>query len=200
MSVSTSTAALQRGARVPLRLDGASLGKKALFVALGTLVLAAASWIEVPMVPVPMTMQTYAIVLIGALCGWRLAGAVVLAYLGEAVVGLPVLSGGASGPIHFVGPTAGYLIGFPLAAMLVGWLAEKGWTRDFLRSSAAMLLGHAVILGLGVAWLAALIGWQDAVAFGLTPFLVGTVLKSALAVATVHLMLRRRPAGSDAGR
>src|SRR3546814_16627125 len=107
MSVSTSTAALQPGTRVPFRLDGVSLGRKALFVALGTLVLAASSWIEVPMVPVPMTMQTYAIVLIGALCGWRLAGAVVLAYLGEAVIGLPVLSGGASGPIHFVGPTAG---------------------------------------------------------------------------------------------
>ena len=200
MSVSTSTAVLQREARVPLRLDGASLWKKTLLVALGTLVLAAASWIEVPMVPVPMTMQTYAIVLIGALCGWRLAGAVVLAYLGEAVIGLPVLSGGAGGPLHFVGPTAGYLIAFPLAAMLVGWLAETGWTRDLLRSSVTMLLGHAVILGLGVAWLATLIGWQDAVELGLTPFLVGMVLKSALAVATVHLVLRRRPAGSDVDR
>lgn len=191
MRVPASAAALPRGALVPLKLDGASLGTKFAFVLIGTLLLAAASWIEVPMFPVPMTMQTYALVLVGALCGWRMAGIIVLAYLGEAVAGLPVLAGGAAGAIHFAGPTAGYLIGFPLGAMLVGWLAERGWTRDIPRGFAAMLLGEAVILGLGVAWLAVLIGWQNAIAFGLTPFLLGTVLKAALAVATVRAVLRR---------
>lgn len=201
MRASASTAALQNDALVPLRLRDASLGMKALFVAIGTLVLAASSWIEVPMIPVPMTMQTYGLVVVGALCGWRLGGMIVLAYLGEAIIGLPVLAGGAGGPVHFVGPTAGYLVAFPLGAMLVGWLAERGWTRTPLRSAAAMLLGQSVILGLGVAWLAVLIGWRDAIAFGLTPFLLGAALKAALAVATVHLVLRRfglrRPTEED---
>jgi biotin transport system substrate-specific component len=177
---------------LPLRLKGAPLARKALLVALGTLVLAAASWIEVPMVPVPMTMQTYAVLLVGALCGWRLALVTVLAWLGEAMVGLPVLAGGAGGLPHFMGPTGGYLAAFPLAAALVGLLAERGWTRKIVPAFGVMLLGHAVIFALGVAWLAAQIGTAKAIAFGLTPFLLGTVLKSALVVASLRLVPQRR--------
>lgn len=175
-------------AALPLRLEGAPLATKALVVALGTLVLAASSWIEVPMVPVPMTMQTYAVLLVGALCGWRLALATVLAWLGEAMVGLPVLAGGAGGLAHFAGPTGGYLVSFPLAAAFVGFLAERGWTRHVLSAFALMLAGHGVIFALGVSWLAAQIGLAKAIALGLTPFLLGTVLKSALVVATLRLV------------
>jgi biotin transport system substrate-specific component len=181
---------------VPLPLDGRrrSLPFRVGAVLLASLFLAACSWVEVPMVPVPMTMQTFGLVLLGALCGWRLALGASLAYLAEGAAGLPVFAGGAAGAHHLVGPTGGYLAAFPLAAALVGWLAERGWTTGLARSFAAMLLGHAVVLGLGAAYLAAQVGPEKAVAFGLTPFLLGSVLKSALAVATVELARRRRAA------
>lgn len=184
---------------VPLRLADRSIGMKLAAILLGTLVLAAASWIEVPMLPVPMTMQTYAVVMVGALYGWRLGAVTVLVWLGEAAIGLPVLSGGAGGAMHFWGPTAGYLFAFPVAAALVGWLAEKGWTgSNLIRSFGAMFLGHALILSLGTAWLAVMIGVEQAVIHGLAPFLLGAVLKSVLATATVAAARRMRGAGRSA--
>lgn len=185
------SAATAGRAFVPLRLTDRPLALRAAVVALGTLFLAASSWVEVPMLPVPMTMQTFAVTLIGALYGWRLGAITVLAWLGEAVVGLPVLAGGAGGIAHFAGPTAGYLFAFPLAAALVGWLAERGWTRgNLLLSFAAMLLGNAFILVMGGAWLAALIGANDAMTYGVTPFVLGAIVKSALAAASVEATRR----------
>jgi biotin transport system substrate-specific component len=182
----TGAAALP-GSFVPLRLSERSLALKSLAVLLGTLFLASSSWIEVPMVPVPMTMQTFAVTMVGALYGWRLGVITVLAWLGEAMIGLPVLSGGAGGAQHFVGPTAGYLAAFPLAALLVGHLAERGWTVGSLfRAFGVMLLGNALILTLGAAWLTVLIGLDQAIALGVLPFLLGAVLKSALAAGAVE--------------
>jgi biotin transport system substrate-specific component len=183
---------------VPLRLTDRTLALKAMAVLLGTLFLASSSWIEVPMVPVPMTMQTFAVTMVGALYGWRLGTITVLAWLGEAMIGLPVLSGGGGGAHHFVGPTAGYLAGFPAAALLVGYLAERGWTAGSLvRGFGVMLLGNALILALGAAWLAVLIGGDQAIALGVLPFLLGAVLKSALAAGAVEGSRRfiRTPAG-----
>jgi len=194
MNNSTSTAVR---AFVPLRLIDRPLALRAVVVALGTLFLAASSWVEVPMVPVPMTMQTFAVTLIGALYGWRLGAVTVLAWLGEAMVGLPVLAGGAGGIAYFAGPTAGYLFAFPLAAALVGWLAERGWTGNgnLLSSFTAMLLGNAFILVIGGAWLAAMIGARDAVTFGVAPFILGAIVKSALATASVEATRRASGAG-----
>ena len=176
----------------PLRLSTRSTAFKFAAVILGTLLLAASSWIEVPLYPVPVTMQTFAVTLIGALYGWRLGSLTVLAWLGEAAVGMPVLSGGAGGFVHFAGPTAGYLIAFPFVAALVGWLAERGWNgHNVLRSFSAMLMGNALCLLLGAMWLAAAIGMEKAIAFGVTPFLIGAVLKSALGAATLKLLARR---------
>jgi biotin transport system substrate-specific component len=183
---------------VPLRLTDRTLALKAMAVLLGTLFLASSSWIEVPMVPVPMTMQTFAVTMVGALYGWRLGTITVLAWLGEAMIGLPVLSGGGGGAHHFVGPTAGYLAGFPAAALLVGYLAERGWTAGSLvRGFGVMLLGNALILALGAAWLTVLIGGDQAIALGVLPFLLGAVLKSALAAGAVEGSRRfiRTPAG-----
>ncbi len=174
-----------------LPLQTQSLGASAFVVVLGSLVLAASAQISVPMWPVPMTLQSLAIVLIGALCGWRLAGATVLAYLAEAFVGLPFLAGGAGGPAPFVGPTAGYLMAFPVAAMLVGWLAEKGLTRNIFSAFGTMIAGHAVIFMGGVAWLAAVIGAEAAVAAGVVPFMVGMLVKSGLAASVVRGLDRR---------
>jgi biotin transport system substrate-specific component len=178
--------------RLPLSLTDASLVTKAVFVALGTLVLALSAWIKIPMIPVPMTMQTYVVLVIGALCGWRLAGVTVAAYLAEGFMGLPVFTNWGAGPAYFFGPTGGYLIGFLAAAVMVGWLAERGGTRDLARATATLLAGHAVILGLGVAWLATGLGmgWEKAVIVGLVPFGLATVLKTALAVVTVRAASR----------
>jgi biotin transport system substrate-specific component len=172
----------------PLRLQGRSFTWQAIAVVLGTLFLALSSYIEVPMVPVPVTMQTFAVTLIGALYGWRLGAVTVAAWLVEGAVGFPVLAGGAAGVAHFVGPTGGYLFAFPLVGALVGWLAERGWNGSrVLLAFAAMVLGNLACLVLGTAWLAAMIGAEQAITFGFLPFLVGGLLKSALGAATLKL-------------
>ena len=169
----------------PLRLNARSLPLRVTFVIAGTLVLALASRISVPMVPVPITMQTFAVTMIGVLYGWRLGAITIIAWLAEAVVGLPVLAGGASGILHFAGPTGGYLVSFPIIGALVGWLAERGWNgnRVFL-AFAAMLIGNALCLVIGATWLATLIGWEQAIVHGVLPFVLGGVLKSALGAAS----------------
>ena len=166
----------------PLRLGQRSLVAKAVFVLAGTLILALASQIAVPMVPVPITMQTFAITMIGALYGWRLGAVTVLAWLGEAAIGFPVLAGGAGGIAPFMGPTAGYLASFPIIAALVGWLAERGWSGNrVVRSFLAHLSANILCLAIGGAWLATLIGAEKGWLLGVAPFVLGAVLKSALA-------------------
>lgn len=168
-----------------------SLASKCAAVVLGSLFLALASYIEVPMVPVPMTMQTLAVPLVGALYGWRLGGITIAAWLVEGALGLPVLAGGAAGAHHFVGPTAGYLLAFPLAGMLMGWLAERGWNgRRVALAFVGMLLSNAICLFFGAAWLALAIGLEPAVTHGVLPFLLGAVLKSALGAATLMALAR----------
>ncbi|MBN9216894.1 MAG: biotin transporter BioY [Mesorhizobium sp.] len=170
----------------PLRLQQRSLGWRAAAVVLGTLFLALSSYIEVPMVPVPVNMQTFAVTLIGALYGWRLGAVTIIAWLVEGAVGLPVLSGGVGGASYFVGPTGGYLFAFPLVGALVGWLAERGWNGNrVVLAFAAMVLGNLACLVLGTAWLAAMIGAEQAITFGFVPFIVGGLLKSALGAATL---------------
>lgn len=187
--------AAPNAARTALPFRPRSVLAKTGFVLLGSWLVAASSWIEVPMVPVPMTMQTFAIVVIGALAGWRIGLATLLAYLAQGAAGLPMFAGGAGGPMVFAGPTAGYLLAFPLAAALTGWLAERGWNRSLPLLSLCMLGGHVVILASGVAWLAVLIGPAQAVAAGLVPFLAGTVLKSALAAASIIAVRSRMRQG-----
>ena len=182
----------------PLRLQTRSLGWQVGAVVLGTLFLALSSYIEVPMVPVPVTMQTFAVTLIGALYGWRLGAITIAAWLVEGAVGFPVLAGGAAGIQHFVGPTGGYLFAFPLVGALVGWLAERGWNGSrVLLAFAAMVLGNLACLVLGTAWLAVMIGLEQAITFGFLPFLVGGLLKSALGAATLKLFSgnKTEPAG-----
>jgi biotin transport system substrate-specific component len=154
----------------------------------GTLLLAVSAKIQVPMWPVPMTMQTFAVLVIAMAYGARLAGATVLLYLAEGLVGLPVFASGA-GPAYMVGPTGGYLVGFFAAAVLVGWLAEGGWDRSIVMTFAANLAGTAIIFVLGVAWLSTVVGGlPKAVELGLTPFMVGAVVKIALAAVLLPLL------------
>ena len=173
----------------PADLKSRSLAAKAAAVLIGTAILALSSYIEVPMIPVPITMQTFAVTLIGALYGWRLGAATVAAWLVEGAVGLPVLAGGAAGAHHFVGPTAGYLFAFPVVAALTGWLAERGWNgaRPGL-AFVAMAFGNLLCLAIGAAWLAVGIGLDQAIEFGVVPFLIGAFLKSALGAAALRVI------------
>lgn len=176
----------------PLGLSSRPLAVRAAMVVLGTGVLALASQLAVPMVPVPVTMQTFAITMIGVLYGWRLGALTVLAWLGEAMLGLPVLANGSGGLAPFAGPTAGYLASFPVIAALAGWLAEKGWTGErVVLSFSAHLAANLLCLAVGAAWLATLIGFEKAVMLGVAPFMVGAVLKSALAAALLMALARR---------
>lgn len=175
---------------VPLKLANRSLAFKALAVVIGTAFLAVSSWISVPMVPVPVTMQTFAVTMVGALYGWRLGGITVIAWLLQSFIGLPVLAEGMPGQIAFAGPTAGYLFSFPVVAVFVGLLAERGLTRNPFAAFGVMLLGNALCLVLGGAWLANMIGLEKAWIFGVAPFIIGGVLKSALAATTIEMFRR----------
>jgi biotin transport system substrate-specific component len=157
--------------------------RAAVLMVLGTVALWLSAKIQVPLIPVPITMQTLVVLVIGVAYGWKLGGATMLLYLAEGAVGLPVFAGNWSeggGVHHLYGPTAGYLIGFAAAAAICGSLAERGWDRSLLKAGAAMVIGNLVIYALGLTWLAIQIGMADALKYGLLPFLVGDALKIVL--------------------
>lgn len=152
----------------------------------GSGVLALASQVQVPMIPVPITLQVLAVLLIGACFGARLAVATVAVWMAEAAVGLPVLTQGGSGVARLVGPWGGYILGFAVAAGLVGWFADRRLLGGSVpRTGLLLLLADAVILALGSAWLAMFVGLQAAWMGGVAPFLVGDLLKVALATAVI---------------
>jgi len=152
----------------------------------GTALLAISARIQVNFYPVPMTMQTFAVLVIGMSYGWRLGGATVLLYLAQGAVGLPVFASGA-GFAYFAGPTGGYLIGFLAAAVAIGWLGERGWDRHVVTTLAAMAIGTAIIFLLGAAWLTVLIGFEKAITAGVIPFLLGAAFKIGLGAAFMPL-------------
>ena len=142
--------------------------------------------VEIPLWPVPITLQTLGVLFTGAVLGSRRGALALLLYLGEGAVGLPVFAGGASGLAYMLGPTGGYLVGFVLAAGVVGWLAERGWDRRPVQTVLAMVVGNLVIYALGVFWLAVYLGeLQTALVQGALIFMVGDLLK--IAVATLVL-------------
>jgi biotin transport system substrate-specific component len=192
MNVARSAPLTLAGALWPEAGNTPALRRLALML-LGTAVLWLSAKVHVPFWPVPLTMQTFAVLVIGAAYGWRLGGATVLLYLAEGAVGLPVFSGTPErgiGLAYMAGPTGGYLVGFVVAAAAVGWLAERGWDRSALRTVAAMVIGHAIIFVFGVAWLTTLLPFDKAWAAGVAPFYLATVLKTALAAAVLPLAWR----------
>jgi biotin transport system substrate-specific component len=160
-----------------------ALGYDALLVVSGSIVVALAAQVAVPLpfTPVPWTLQPLAVLLVGALLGARRGALALVAYLGEGLAGAPVFAGGAFGPLVLAGPTGGYLVGFVPAAFVTGFLAERGWDRRFFSTWAAMALGSATLFAFGLAWLSRFVGWQAAVVTGLLPFVVGDLLKQVLA-------------------
>jgi len=151
-----------------------------LLVVGASLITAAAARIAFPLPwsPVPLTGQTFAVLLTGAALGARRAALAQALYLVEGAMGLPVFAGGLGGPLALVGPTGGFLIAFPLAAAVTGLCAEHGWSRRFGPTLASMLLGSAVLFVSGLAVLSRFVPADRLLAAGLLPFLPGEVIKA----------------------
>ncbi|MGL4965098.1 MAG: biotin transporter BioY [Inquilinus sp.] len=164
------------------RADGQSgLLRSAVLVVLGTALMALSAKIQVPFYPVPMTLQSGVVLLIGGAYGWRLGGLTMLAYIAEGFAGLPVFAGPVAGPAYLAGPTAGYLVGFVVSAALMGLAVERGWTRSLVGMAVAITVASLIPFVTGVAWLAVLIGPAAAISGGLVPFIPAAILKGALA-------------------
>lgn len=166
---------------------GAGFWRDVALVLGGTGLMVLCSRIEIPLKPVPITGQTFGVMLVGALLGTRRGAVSMLTYIGFGAIGLPVFAGGLGGLARLVGPTAGYLAGFVLAAALVGWLSERGWDRQPWTTILAMVLGMIPVYLLGVAWLTHFLGGPAAIQSGLLPFLPGDALKIALAAMSLPL-------------
>ena len=164
----------------------------AILIALGTALLTLSAKVNLPLPYVPMTLQTLVVLMIGAAYGWRLGVATVIAYLAEGAIGLPVFAGPVGGLAPLVGPTAGYLYGFVLAALATGWLSQRGWDRSVVWLFVAMGIGHILILGTGFAWLAfgMKLGVDKAWLVGIVPFIAASLVKNALGATLVPAIRR----------
>ena len=152
-----------------------------------SLFIAACAQFSIHIGPIPITGQTFAVLLTGMLLGSRLGAAAVIAYLVEGAIGLPFFAGGGAGLVRFLGPTAGYLVAFPAAAFITGAFAEYGWDKRYLTAVAAMAIGSVVIFLGGWAWFAVLTNTPPVAAFKLAvaPFILGDVVKIALGAAVL---------------
>lgn len=176
----------------------------ATLVAGGSILIALAARIAIPLPfsPVPITGQTLAVLLVGALLGSRQGALSLLLYLLEGAMGLPVFAGGTGGLIRLLGPTGGYLMGFVAAAFVTGWLAEHQWDRRFRSNFLAMLVGNIVIYAFGLPWLARFVGTDKVLALGFYPFIPGDLIKLVIATAVLPsawtLLERKRGDEDDA--
>ncbi len=158
-----------------------------LLVLAGSAFIALAAQVSVPMFPVPMTLQTLAILIVGFTLGARLGLATLLVYLGEGAMGLPVFANGHGSLAYMMGPTGGFLAGFAGMAWLAGWAAEKGLARGFLGTALAALVISALLYLPGLAWPAAVMGKTVAQLWSgwMMPFLAGDALKAVIAALVV---------------
>ncbi|MEL6840170.1 MAG: biotin transporter BioY [Pseudomonadota bacterium] len=165
--------------------------KQVAMVVLGIAALAIAAKIKVPMWPVPITMGTFAVLTIGAAYGPRLGFATILGYMIIGALGFDVFASSSaenSGLAYMMGGTGGYLVGYVLAVLALGYAARAGWDRSVLKMALALLIANAIIYLPGVAWLTVLYegkGLAWAVEVGMTPFLIGDALKLGLAALLV---------------
>lgn len=162
------------------RGNGASLVRAVALAFLGAVFIAICARIQIPMWPVPMTMQSFAVLLVGLTYGFRLGTATLLLYLAQGAVGVPVFAAGG-GLAYMMGPTAGYLIGFVLAAATMGYLADRGIADRWPGLLGAVALGTLLIFAPGVLWLSTSMGLAAAWGAGAAPFLLGALVKGALA-------------------
>ncbi len=155
---------------------------------LGSLLMVASAHIKVPIGAVPVSMQSLVVLLIGASYGMRLAGMTILAYLSYGMIGLPVFAGGV-GFLALLGPTGGYLLGFYFAAMLAGFLAQRGFTQSFSKMIVLGILASAVIYLCGLLQLGTIIGWDKPVLqIGFLPFVVADSVKIIIVAALIRFI------------
>jgi len=131
-------------------------------IVLGSWLIVVLAQVRIPIGPVPITGQTLGVLLVGALLGSRQGPLSVAIYLGHGLIGLPVFTGGTTGMARLMGPTGGYLVGFIVAALVVGFLSERGWRRRFTTAAAAMVIGNVCVYAVGLPWLACFIGARAA--------------------------------------
>jgi biotin transport system substrate-specific component len=165
------------------------LAKQAVLVILGIAALAIFAKIKVPMWPVPITMGTFAVLTIGAAYGPRLGLTTIFGYMIVGALGFDIFANSTAelnGLSYMMGGTGGYLVGYVLATVALGMAARAGWDRSFGKMALALLAGNALIYVPGLIWLGQLYGWDKPIlAWGLTPFLIGDVLKLGLAAVLV---------------
>ena len=177
----------------PVRGDN-RLTRAVLLVVAGGVLLALSARAQIPFYPVPMTLQTLVVLMLGAAYGSRLGAVTVAAYLAAGAAGLPVFAGTPEkglGLAYVLGPTGGYLVGFALAAFACGALAERGWGRHLWSAALAMLAGNVLIYLCGLVWLGSVAGWDKPILqWGLYPFLIGDLVKIAAGTALLPLAWR----------
>jgi len=163
--------------------------RRTVLIMIGIAALAISAKVRVPMWPVPINMGTFAVLTLGAAYGMRLGAATIIGYMLIGALGFDVFAGtsAANSGLHYMlGSTGGYLLGYVLATLALGWAARRGWDRSVGRMALAMLIGNALIYVPGLFWLGQLYGWDKPIlAWGLTPFLIGDALKLALAALLV---------------
>ncbi|MER8772060.1 biotin transporter BioY [Mesorhizobium sp. M0815] len=166
----------------------ARLAGQLLLAIAGTLLLILSAKTKVVLGPVDISMQTLAVLLIAAAFGMRLGVATLLLYMAEGALGVPVFQSTPEkgiGIAYMLGSTGGYLAGFVVMAAIVGWAADRGWDRHPIKLFNAMLVAEIVMMAMGFAWLALLIGPEKSWQFGVLPFIVGDLIKVALAASLV---------------
>lgn len=149
-------------------------------VILGSLLIALAAQFAIPLQPVPITLETFAVLFLGMTYGWQLGSLTVCLYLLEGACGMPVFTGALSGLHALFGPTGGYLLGFLPATFLSGLLVAKGWGKNAFAVSLAAVLSLGIIFAFGVLVLSFFIGWSSALNLGLLPFIPGEIIKIIL--------------------
>ncbi len=170
-------------------IRGDGWAKQVLLVAAGIVALSLAAKLRVPMWPVPMTLQTLAVLLIGTTYGGRLGLVTLLGYVALGAAGVAVFAGDSAGLSYIAGPTGGYLAGFVLAGALMGRAARRGWDRSLAGMALMMLAGSAVIYALGLAWMSVLFagtkGFGWVLQYGMLNFLAGDAVKLLIAALLV---------------
>ena len=151
-----------------------------LLVVIGSILLTISAKVQVPFYPVPMTMQTLLVLLIGMTYGAFLASVTIFLYIFQGALGLPVFANGG-GFGYIIGPTGGYIVGFIISAPLLGFLANRGWGKTWQTTAIAMIIGVSVIFFCGVGWLSIYIGFEAAILKGLLPFIYADCLKIVVA-------------------
>ena len=174
-------------------LKSSKIIKYAFIALIGSIALAVSSKVKIPFYPVPMTMQTLVVIMIGAAFGWKLGLATVSLYLFEGIIGLPVFSGAPEkgiGLIYFTGPTMGYLIGFLVAVFFAG---KFNYSKNLITNFLKLTFATSFIYLLGMAWLGSLIGWDKPIfKLGAQPFLLAELLKILIATFAINQIIKIR--------